>query len=74
MARRADPDRIFIARRAAVRNGLTGEGVSLEQAEAWCDAWQVEAEVRGIDRRSLDYWGAGIGWIEKQRKARRSGW
>jgi hypothetical protein len=73
MPRRADSDRIFMARRVAIRNGLTNDGISLEHAEAWCDAWEVEADVRGIDRASPDYWGVGIGWITEQRKTRRLG-
>jgi hypothetical protein len=38
MARRADPEGIFQARRAAVRNGLTAHGTTLEDAERWFDA------------------------------------
>jgi hypothetical protein len=41
MARRADPERIHQARRAAVRNGLTDYGVPLKEAERWCDAWEL---------------------------------
>jgi len=48
MARRADPERIFQARRAAVRNGLSDTGMSREDAERWCDAWEVEAAGRGL--------------------------
>jgi hypothetical protein len=32
VARRADPERIHKARRAAIRNSLTGSGMSLEDA------------------------------------------
>jgi hypothetical protein len=38
MGRRADPERIHQPRRAAVRNGLTDYGKSVEDAERWCDA------------------------------------
>jgi hypothetical protein len=38
MSRRADPERIFTARRMAVRNGLIGHDMPLETAVAWCDA------------------------------------
>jgi len=43
MTRHADPERIHQARRAATRNGLTDHGMSLEDAERWCDAWETEA-------------------------------
>jgi hypothetical protein len=46
MSRRADPERIHQARRAAVRNGLTDYGSTLAEAERWCDAWVVEAASR----------------------------
>jgi hypothetical protein len=48
MSRRADPARIFQARRDAVRNTLTGTGMPLETAERWCDAWVLEATGRGL--------------------------
>jgi hypothetical protein len=38
MARRADPERIFQARREAIRNTLTRSGMSLETAERRCGA------------------------------------
>jgi hypothetical protein len=37
MGRRADPERIYQAGRAAIRNTLTGSEMSLEAAERWCD-------------------------------------
>jgi hypothetical protein len=56
MPRRADPERIHQARRIAVRNGLTDYGMSLEDAERWCDAWEAEAERLAVpkDARLLD--------------------
>ena len=50
MSRRADPERIFQARRDAIRNTLTGSGMPLETAERWCDAWELEATGRGLPR------------------------
>ena len=50
MSRRADPERIFQARRDAIRTTLTGSGMSLETAERWCDAWEIEAAGRGLPR------------------------
>ena len=51
MARRADPHRIFTARRSAVRNILTDAGMATETAEAWVDAWQDEADRQGLGQR-----------------------
>jgi hypothetical protein len=73
MSRCADPARIFQARRAAVRNGLTDYGVTLEDAERWCTAWEVEAAGRGLVRDAA-YWQAGAEWIAAERAGRRPGW
>lgn len=73
MTRRADPERIFQARRAAVRNTLTGRGMEPEKAERWCDAWELEAAGRGVPR-DRDYWTLGTAWIAAERAARRPGW
>ena len=70
MARHADPERILIAWRIAVRNSLTGSGMSLEDAERWCDEWEVEAAMRDVPR-DRDYWTVGSVWIAEQRAARR---
>jgi hypothetical protein len=69
MTRRADPERIFQARRASVRNTLTGSGMTLEVAERWCDAWEIEAAGRGLPRDAA-YWQAGQEWIAAERAAR----
>jgi hypothetical protein len=55
----------------AVRNGLTGHGMPLETAEAWCDAWEDEADRQGLDRRSSAYWKGAAPWIAEQRKTRK---
>ena len=73
MARRADPGRIFQARRDAIRNALTGSGMPLETAERWCDAWEIEAAGRGLPKDGT-YWQAGAEWIAAERAARRPGW
>jgi hypothetical protein len=70
MARRADPERIHQARRAAVRNGLTDYGMSVEVAEGWCDAWELEAAGRGLPKDG-DYWRLGQEWVRDQRALRR---
>jgi hypothetical protein len=64
MSRRADPERSFQAWGAAIRNMLTGSGMSLETAERSCDAWEIEATGRGLPRDGA-HWQAG---------ARRPGW
>jgi hypothetical protein len=68
MSRRSTPERIDEARRAALRNCLTDHGMPLETAEAWCDAWQDEADRQGLDRRSPDYWAGAGQWIAEQRE------
>ena len=73
MARRADSERIFQARRDAIRNTLTGSRMSLEAAERWCDAWEMEATGRGL-ARDVAYWHLGSEWIAAERAARRPGW
>jgi hypothetical protein len=73
VARRAHPERIFQARRDAIRNTLTGSGMSIETAERWCDAWEIEAAGRGLPR-DANYWQSGSEWIAGERAARRPGW
>ena len=73
MARRADPERIFQARRDAIRNTLNGSGMSLETAERWCDAWEIEAVGRGLPKDGV-YWQTGWDWIVEERAAHRPGW
>ncbi len=65
MARRADPERIHVARRAAIRNRLISTGKDPDVAERWCDAWEAEAALRGL-KRDGDYWEAGSRWIDAQ--------
>jgi hypothetical protein len=71
MARRADPERIFTARRMAVRNTLASEGMAVETADAWCDAWQDEGERLDLDRTSSEYWTLGLAGIHEQRQRRK---
>jgi hypothetical protein len=71
MSRRSTPERIFAARRAALKYGLMDYGMPLETSEAWCDAWQDEADRRGGDRRSSGYWDGAADWIAAQRMTRK---
>ena len=73
MSRRSDAERIFQARRDAIRNTLTGSGVPLETAERWCDAWELEAAGRGLPC-DVAYWRDGATWIAAERAARWPGW
>jgi hypothetical protein len=70
VSRRANPEAIHVARRMAVRSRLTGEGMAVELAERWCDAWEAEASRQGF-ARNADYWQSGAAWIAEQRAARR---
>lgn len=68
MARRADPERIYAARRAAVFSKLTGPGVVDElEAQHRIAAWEREAERRGLDRLTAAFWEAGDRWLDSQR-------
>jgi hypothetical protein len=60
-------------RNRETRNNLTGSGMSLDTAERWCDAWEIDAAGRGLPRDSA-YWQAGAQRIAAERKARRPGW
>lgn len=55
MARRADPERIFQARRDAVRYTLMDTGMDEATADRSCDAWEIEAACRQLPRDSA-YW------------------
>ena len=72
-SRRADPQRIFQARRAAVRYGLMDTGMDEETANGWCDAWELEAAGLGLPRDAT-YWRTGEEWIAAERAARRPAW
>ena len=45
-------------------------GMAEQAADAWCDAWEVEADRQGLDRRSSAHWDGAAGWIAEQRKTR----
>jgi len=73
MARRSDPERIFQARRAAVRYSLMDYGMDQATAGRWCDARELEATGRDLPR-DASYWQIGADWIAAERAARRPGW
>ena len=72
MARRADPERIHEARRAALHNALTGSGMAPDVAEQWLEAWADEAASRGLQRGGA-YWTTAAAWIAAERVTRRGG-
>jgi len=54
------------ARLSALRS-LTASGISVEQAEQWCEAWEAEAERQTLRPDSDHFWDAGRGWIDAHR-------
>lgn len=64
-------ERIFQARRAGCRNALMGGGVSPDEADRWCDAWEIEATRQGIGG-SGEFWEDGRRWIDTQRIVRKA--
>jgi len=56
-------DQILQARRDGCRHALIGRGLSPEQAEHWCEAWESHALLRHRDR-SGEFWQDGLRWIE----------
>ncbi len=74
MSRDTDP-RIVIARRTALLHRLDDEGVPLELANSWIDAWGASVSSRGLDPGGAAYWVAAHSWITTQRgKGREPGW
>jgi hypothetical protein len=68
---RSDPNRIHLARRAAIRNVIMqSRGLDLAVAERWCDAWEAEAALQGLEHGNA-YWDAGKHWIDAQCAARK---
>jgi hypothetical protein len=41
-----------------------------EVAERWCDAWEAEAALQGVEK-DAGYWDAGKHWIDAQCAARK---
>ena len=68
--RDVDPARNHQARRTAIRDVLIGSGQDPAVADRWCDAWDAEAALLGVERDG-DYWDAGQRWIDAQCAARK---
>jgi hypothetical protein len=73
VGRRGDPERIFEAQKAGVRNRLIGNGMQQETADRWLDAWVLEATGLGLPKYGA-YWQAGWDWIVAERATGRPGW
>lgn len=57
-------------RSSAIRKRLVADGETIDMAVRWCDAWELEAERRGIAHDG-DYWSHGTHWIWSERAAGR---
>jgi hypothetical protein len=53
--------------RNETRRALIIGGLSAEDANAWCAAWEAEAERQGVRADNQYFWDAGRGWIDAQR-------
>jgi hypothetical protein len=62
-----DPERIYLARRAAILSILTGSGASGERAETLVTAWEAEATARGLPRDAASFWSGAVDWIADRR-------
>jgi hypothetical protein len=68
MPRRADPERIYQARRAALFANLTQTRVIDElDAEHLIAAWERSDKAQALDRLRSAFWDAAYRWIAEQR-------
>ena len=69
MTRRADPERIYQARRAATFAILTQtRAIDELDAEHWMVRWEREAAANGPAMGSQGYWDAAWRWIAENRR------
>jgi len=69
--RKHDPERIYLARRAAnLRRLVVGQRIDEVDAGHWIAAWEREAETRGLDRLGGTFWEYGRAWIAEGRRKR----
>ena len=59
--------------RTSVRNALVDYGMSVEDADRWCDASEFESAGLGLPTDGND-WQLGREWIAEERNARKPGW
>ena len=67
MAKRANPERIHEAKRAATIERIVSSGIGGGDAESWVAAWEREAQALGLLRTDWNYWEAGVTWITMKR-------
>jgi hypothetical protein len=70
MARMLGPKAIE-ANRSVVRSELIAAGIPRVAADAWCAAWEAEAQRLGIDVRIPDFWTIGSVWIREHHGAQK---
>jgi hypothetical protein len=70
VARRADPERIYLARRAALFSKLTQtKAIDEREGERLIVAWERSPEAALADRFTTEYWEAAELWIASVRIA-----
>jgi hypothetical protein len=65
--RKPDPERIYLARRAAILSILTGSSTPAQRAEALVTAWEAEATARGLPQDAASFWSGAVDWIADRR-------
>jgi hypothetical protein len=69
LSRRADPERIYIARRDALLHRLIDQDrIPRELAEQWLRAWELEAVDRGLERLTAAFWDRAGEWVLERRR------
>lgn len=64
-------ERILQVGRTRCHDALIARGLSADQAERWCHAWEREADFRGWPQTG-EFWETGRLWIDAQIAVRRS--
>jgi len=65
--RRGDPQRIYDAKLAGLRNRVRDAWrVPGDRADALLAEWQVEAAARGLEHGDPAYWSQAERWVEEQ--------
>jgi hypothetical protein len=66
VSRRADPERIFAAKKAATIERLVGDGIPRTTVEAWVESWEGGAADIHDLRRDLDFWENGYQYVRRE--------
>lgn len=71
MTRRPDLENLYIAHRMGLAGRLRSKArMGPDAAEQWITAWEAEAALRGLDRRSELFWRPAWDWIAERRDSR----